>query len=128
MTEFTLRRIAVVGFGEAGSILSAGQRQRIALARALYRDPFLVVLDEPYSNLDGEGEQALSQAILGVRKRGGIVILIAHRPAALAGVDQVMVLAEGRLQAFGPRDEVLKKFIRAAPAVVAARVAASEKA
>jgi ATP-binding cassette subfamily C protein len=106
--------------GEAGAVLSAGQRQRIALARALYRDPFLVVLDEPYSNLDGDGEQALSQAIVGVRKRGGIVILIAHRPAALAGVDQILVLAEGRPQAFGPRDEILKKFIRPAPAVMAA--------
>ena len=66
-------------------MLSAGQRQRIALARALYREPFLVVLDEPNSNLDAEGEAALTQAILGVRKRGGIIVVVAHRPSALAG-------------------------------------------
>jgi len=94
--------------GEAGGNLSAGQRQRIALARALYRDPFLIVLDEPNSNLDTEGEQALTTAIRGVRARGGIVVVVAHRPSALGAVDQVLVLAQGRQQAFGPRDEVLK--------------------
>jgi ATP-binding cassette subfamily C protein len=98
--------------GEGGAILSAGQRQRVALARALYRDPFLVVLDEPNSNLDGEGEQALTEAILGVRARRGIPIVIAHRPSALAGVDRVLVMAEGRSQAFGPKDEVLAKIMR----------------
>ncbi len=104
--------------GEAGTLLSGGQRQRIALARALYRDPFLVVLDEPNSNLDGEGEQALTGAITGVRERGGIVVVIAHRPSALAGVDHVLVMADGRAQAFGPKDEILSKLMRpqAAPA------------
>jgi len=100
--------------GEGGTALSAGQRQRLALARALYNDPFLVVLDEPNSNLDAEGEQALTQAILGVRARGGIAIVIAHRPSALAGVDLVLMMAEGKAQAFGPKDEVLNKVLRRA--------------
>jgi ATP-binding cassette subfamily C protein len=98
--------------GEAGGVLSAGQRQRIALARALYRDPFLVVLDEPNSNLDSEGEEALTVAIRSVRSRGGIVVVIAHRASALAAVDQVLVLNQGRQQAFGPRDDVLRTVLR----------------
>lgn len=98
--------------GERGTLLSAGQRQRVALARALYGDPFLVVLDEPNSNLDSEGEQALSDAIMSVRARGGIVVVIAHRPSALANVDFVLMMSEGRGQAFGPKDEVLGKVLR----------------
>ncbi len=93
--------------GEGGLMLSGGQRQRIALARALYGDPFLVVLDEPNSNLDSEGERALVRAITGVRQRGGIVVVIAHRPALLAVVDHMLVLNEGRQQAFGKTDAVL---------------------
>jgi PrtD family type I secretion system ABC transporter len=93
--------------GEGGLMLSGGQRQRIALARALYGDPFLVVLDEPNSNLDSEGERALVRAIAGVRQRGGIVVVIAHRPALLAVVDHMLVLNEGRQQAFGKTDAVL---------------------
>jgi ATP-binding cassette subfamily C protein len=102
--------------GDQGKALSAGQRQRVALARALYRDPFLVVLDEPNSNLDAEGESALTQAILSVRARGGIVIVVAHRRTALAGVDLLLVMGEGRAMAFGPKDEVLAKAVRPAPA------------
>ena len=100
--------------GDGGAGLSAGQRQRVGLARALYDDPFLVVLDEPNSNLDSEGESALTEAILGIRRRKGVVIVVAHRPSALAGVDQVLVMASGRVQAFGPRDEVLRKATRQA--------------
>lgn len=98
--------------GEGGRALSAGQRQRVALARALYGDPFLVVLDEPNSNLDAQGEAALTDAILSVRRRGGIAIVIAHRPNALAGVDMVMMMQHGRLQAFGPKEDVLRQVLR----------------
>jgi PrtD family type I secretion system ABC transporter len=103
--------------GEQGSALSAGQAQRIALARALYRDPFLVVLDEPNSNLDADGDEALAGAIIGVRKRGGIVVVVAHRPSAIAGVDLVLVMNQGRMQGFGPKDEVLSKVLARPPAV-----------
>jgi ATP-binding cassette subfamily C protein len=97
--------------GDHGNALSAGQAQRIGLARALYRDPFLVVLDEPNSNLDAEGDEALTQAILGVRARGGIVVVVAHRPSAIAGVDYILVMAKGRQQQFGPKEEVLNRVI-----------------
>jgi ATP-binding cassette subfamily C protein len=99
--------------GEGGAALSAGQRQRIGLARALYGAPFLVVLDEPNSNLDADGDRALTQAILGVRRRGGIAVVIAHRRAALAGVDRVLALSHGRVRAFGPREEALRAVLRA---------------
>src|SRR5262249_57401548 len=81
--------------GEQGAALSAGQQQRIALARALCGDPFLVVLDEPNSNLDAEGEDALTRAILGVRARGGIVIVVAHPQSALAAVDHLVAMVAG---------------------------------
>jgi len=98
--------------GEGGIGLSAGQRQRIGLARAFYGNPFLMVLDEPTSNLDSDGEEALTEAILSVRRRGGIVVVISHRPKALEGVDHVMVIGEGRVQAFGPKEDVLRKVLR----------------
>ncbi len=98
--------------GEDGSALSAGQRQRIALARALFGEPFLVVLDEPNSNLDAEGEAALTHAIMGVRNRGGIAVVAAHRPSALAAVNLVLMMRGGRAQAFGPRDDVIQKVTR----------------
>jgi ATP-binding cassette subfamily C protein len=93
--------------GERGETLSAGYRQRIGLARALYGDPFLVILDEPNSNLDMEGELALAKAIRGVCERNGIVIVIAHRPSVLTAVDLVLALVNGQTRAFGKRDEVL---------------------
>ena len=104
--------------GEGGTGLSAGQRQRVGLARALYREPFLVVLDEPNANLDSEGENALTQAILGVRQRGGICVVVAHRPSALAALDLILMMADGRAQAFGPKDEILKRVLRPAPTPV----------
>ena len=107
--------------GEGGMVLSGGQRQRIALARALYGDPFLVVLDEPNSNLDGEGDVALQQAIVDLKARGAIVVLIAHRPSALASCDKVLFLVNGTQQGFGPRDEILRKIMaRPAPPPAAA--------
>jgi ATP-binding cassette, subfamily C, type I secretion system permease/ATPase len=98
--------------GELGMAISAGQRQRIALARSLFGNPFLVVLDEPSSNLDAEGEEALTQAILKVRARGGILIVIAHRPSALAGVDHILMMRDGKMQTFGPKNEVLAKVLK----------------
>ena len=95
--------------GEGGHALSAGQAQRIALARALYGDPFLIVLDEPNSNLDAEGDDALSRAIMGVRARGGICIVIAHRPSAIASVDMLLMMHQGRGLAFGPKEEILSR-------------------
>ena len=101
--------------GESGSGLSAGQRQRVALARALYNNPFLVVLDEPNSNLDAQGDAALTEAIRSVRSRQGIAVVIAHRPSALAGVDKVLAMSNGQVQAFGNKDEVLRRILSPPP-------------
>jgi len=102
--------------GEQGTALSAGQAQRVALARALYGDPFLIVLDEPNSNLDTEGDEALTRAVRGARERGAIVIVVAHRPIAIEGVDMLLVLKDGKMQAFGPKETVLGQVLqRAAP-------------
>jgi PrtD family type I secretion system ABC transporter len=103
--------------GEGGSALSGGQRQRIGLARALYGDPFLVVLDEPNSNLDADGESALTGAILGARRRGAIVIVVAHRPSAIGALESILVLQEGRQVTVGPKEEVLRAALRAPVAV-----------
>lgn len=94
--------------GDGGANLSAGQRQRVALARALYGEPFLVVLDEPNANLDADGDAALSQAMAGVRQRGGIVLVVAHRNSVLSQLDLLLVMENGVAKAFGPRDAVLK--------------------
>ncbi|MBT6313617.1 MAG: ATP-binding cassette domain-containing protein, partial [Alphaproteobacteria bacterium] len=95
--------------GDGGAKLSGGQRQRIALARALYGDPSLVVLDEPNSNLDTEGERALMEAMTELRRRRITTVVVAHRPTILASVDKLIVLNQGRVEMAGPRDEVLEK-------------------
>jgi len=95
--------------GPSGSRLSGGQRQRIALARALYGDPAVVVLDEPNSNLDARGEQALVLAIKDLRERGRTAIVMAHRPSAIAACDLLLMLEAGTPRAFGPKDQVLKE-------------------
>jgi ATP-binding cassette subfamily C protein len=99
--------------GEGGVALSGGQRQLVGLARALYRNPFLVVLDEPNSNLDQTGDRALIHAIMGVRRRGGICVVITHRSSCFQAVDLIAILAAGAVKAFGPRDAVLRQFLSA---------------
>ena len=101
--------------GPDGHALSSGQRQRIGLARAFFGNPFLIVLDEPSANLDTEGEDALTHAIRGVRKRGGMIIVVTHRPNAIAALDFVAMMADGKLQFFGPKEEILKRALRPAP-------------
>jgi len=94
--------------GEGGSVLSGGQRQRIGFARAVYGNPSLVVLDEPNSNLDDAGEAALVQAVRGLKERGISVVVITHRTSIIAAVDLLALMADGVLQLFGPRDQVLQ--------------------
>jgi ATP-binding cassette subfamily C protein len=106
--------------GEGGASLSAGQRQRIALARALYGEPFLVVLDEPDASLDHDGEHALQQAILSVRRRGGIAVVVSHRQAVLGSVDLLLALDKGKPVAAGPKELVLQKLAKPAGRTVQA--------
>ena len=96
------------------AFLSAGQRQRLGLARALYGFPRLIVLDEPNSNLDQDGEAALAAALAGLRSRGSTVVLVTHRPSILGQVDSIILLREGQLVVHGPRDDVLQAMQRAA--------------
>ncbi len=104
--------------GPGGCVLSGGQRQRIGLARALYGDPVLIVLDEPDSNLDEEGGGALAKAIIEMKLAGSTVILISHRPNIIGLLDHVMILVDGSIRAFGPRQEVLTRLARPSVAPV----------
>jgi PrtD family type I secretion system ABC transporter len=101
--------------GEGGAVLSGGYRQRIALARAVYGNPSLVVLDEPSSNLDSDGDTALLSCISELKKRGTTVVMISHRPNTLGVVDKLLLLREGTAELFGPRDEVIARLARPAP-------------
>lgn len=99
--------------GEAGGALSGGQRQRIALARSIYDTPAFLVLDEPNSNLDDMGEVALVNAVVEMKRRGSTVVLITHRTSVLRAVDKLMLLRDGQVQLFGPRDDVLNAIAKA---------------
>lgn len=108
-----------------GGRLSGGQIQRVGLARALYGDPVLLVLDEPNSNLDNEGTEALNRAIRDMKAAGNAVLIMAHRPAAIRECEMLLVLDGGGARMFGPRDEVLARVLQNADQVVAATRAPS---
>ena len=97
--------------GDGGIVLSGGQRQRLGLARALYGDPRLIVLDEPNSNLDEDGERALLNALPQLKANGSTVIIVSHKPSLLVGVDKILMLKDGQVAMFGPREAVFKKLL-----------------
>ncbi|MEA1072605.1 type I secretion system permease/ATPase [Sphingomonas sp. LY160] len=112
--------------GIGGRGLSAGQAQRIALARAMFGDPVLLILDEPNSHLDGEGDTALIRALAAAKEKGRTVLIVSHKLGVLPVVDKILLMRDGRAEMFGPRDEVLKKVMP--QAVQPRRVAAGENA
>ena len=100
--------------GREGAMLSGGQRQRVGLARAIYGNPTFVVLDEPNSSLDEQGDAALASAIVQLKSRGATIVVMTHRTSVLSVADKMLVMNEGQTQMFGPRDEVLKALSEAA--------------
>ena len=110
--------------GEGGVVLSAGQRQRVGLARAMLGNPAFVVLDEPNANLDAEGEEALMRAIDAMKANGATVVIISHKPGVFRAADKMLVLRDGRVELFGPRDQVMARLVK--PAQAAPEVRAVE--
>src|SRR5262249_5645204 len=107
--------------GAGGRGLSVGQAQRVALARAFYRNPMLLALDEPNAHLDVDGERALVGALEAARQRGATALVVAHSANLVAVVDKLLVVREGRIEAFGPRDQIAARLAGAQrPTVVAA--------
>jgi ATP-binding cassette subfamily C exporter for protease/lipase len=109
--------------GESGAVLSGGQRQRIGIARAIYGNPSLIILDEPNSNLDEIGEAALLATIRQLKTLGRTVVLITHRVNVLQSVDKLLLMLDGQVQAFGPRDQVLQALNQAKQQVAGAKQA-----
>jgi ATP-binding cassette subfamily C protein/ATP-binding cassette subfamily C protein EexD len=105
--------------GEGGAHLSGGQRQQVGLARAMFGNPKLLVLDEPNSNLDGDAESALLRALHTLKQQGTTVVLVSHRPVLVQGVEKVLLMRDGAVEMFGPRAEVLKKIMKPATPIAA---------
>jgi PrtD family type I secretion system ABC transporter len=97
--------------GEAGAVLSGGQRQRVGLARALFNDPAVLILDEPNSNLDSDGEAALGTLLVELKRQGRTIVVVSHRPNLLMLVDKIMILRDGNIEAFDTRQEILAKIM-----------------
>jgi len=104
--------------GEGGTHLSGGQRQMVGLARALFGNPKLLILDEPNSNLDGDAESVLVETLRHLKERGTTVVVVSHRPSLVQGVDKVLLLRDGAVEIFGPRAEVMKRVAGPRPAAV----------